>query len=129
MKGLDTNALVRYFTQDDIEQSALVNSLIDKHDEPFFINHIVLCELVWVLTRSYKYPKDVICDLLGKILVTRQFEIENWVVVRKALDEFENNNADFADCLIGILNQEQGCESTLSFDRGTKKLAAFSYLG
>ncbi len=52
MIGLDTNVLVRYLTQDDPQQSARANNLIETQctkNEPGWIALIVLCELVWVL--------------------------------------------------------------------------------
>lgn len=52
MKGLDTNVLVRYLTQDDPVQSRKANALIAEavdRGEQCPINVIVLCELVWVL--------------------------------------------------------------------------------
>lgn len=56
MIGLDTNVLVRYIVQDDPEQSAPATNLIEGQcmdQVPGFVNSIVLCELVWVLSGRY----------------------------------------------------------------------------
>ena len=42
-----------------------------------------------------------------------------------ALANFKASRADFADCLIGVINNLAGCESTLTFDRSAASLRAF----
>ncbi|MEM8496573.1 MAG: PIN domain-containing protein [Pseudomonadota bacterium] len=59
--GLDTNVLVLYLVQDDKKQAELANRFIeDKRtvDAPGFVNHIVLCELCWVLSGNYKVCRE-----------------------------------------------------------------------
>ena len=48
MKGLDTNVLARYLTQDDAKQSKVATSLIEglSPEQPGFVSKVVLCELV-----------------------------------------------------------------------------------
>jgi predicted nucleic-acid-binding protein len=63
MIGLDTNVLVRYVAQDDSLQSPIAAEFIEtvcSEKHPGFINHIVLCETVWVLDRCYHTDKDTI---------------------------------------------------------------------
>ncbi len=100
MNGLDTNVLTRYFTQDDPFQSAKARHLVEQaliETQPLFINHVVLCELVWVLVRSYRYSKADICAILEKILLAKQFWVENEPLVCNALADFKTSSADFAD--------------------------------
>jgi len=131
MTGLDTNVLVRYLTQDDPVQSAQVDQLIEQtlsQGKSLFINHIVLCELVWVLTRAYDYPKSDVVEVIEKILLAIQFEIEDKSSVWEALNDFKTSRADFADCLIGVKNRNAGCEKTWSFDKATCVLDSFTSL-
>ena len=63
MIGIDTNILVRHLTQDDTEQANLVSLLLESYEgqkQSIYINKIVLCELIWVLERGYKYTKSQI---------------------------------------------------------------------
>ena len=63
MIAIDTNILVRYITQDDEIQSKAAEDLLSGYNEKpqsIFINNIVLCELIWVLERGYKYSKGVL---------------------------------------------------------------------
>ncbi len=131
MNGLDTNILTRYFTQDDPIQSAKARHLVEQaliETQPLFINHVVLCELVWVLVRSYRYSKADICAILEKILLAKQFWVENEPLVCNALADFKTSSADFADCLIGVKNLYAGCHSTLTFDRAAAGLSSFNSL-
>ena len=57
MIGLDTNLLVRYFTQDDPVQSPIATDVMERRltqDEPGFVSVVVIAETVWVLDRAYR---------------------------------------------------------------------------
>ncbi|MBI1865127.1 MAG: type II toxin-antitoxin system VapC family toxin, partial [Nitrospirae bacterium] len=107
MRGLDTNVLVRYLVQDDPGQAVRAARYIRnamQANETCFINSIVLCELVWVLDAAYEFPKNVIVDVLEKLFMTRQIEIENKDIAWAALGDYRTGKAGFADCLIGRRN-------------------------
>ena len=128
MIGLDTNVLVRYLVQDDPAQTRRANALIDRaaaKETAMFVNHVVMCELAWVLGRGYGYPRTALVEVIEKILLGRQFEIEKKDLAWAALANFKASRADFADCLIGVTNALAGCESTLTFDRSAASLSAF----
>jgi predicted nucleic-acid-binding protein len=132
MIGLDTNVLVRYFAQDDPNQSAVAAKFIEgtcSEENPGFINHLVLCETVWVLARCYHVEKDTMVVILEKILKTEQFKIQNVDVVWRALREFKKTGADFADCLLAQINSGNGCEHTVTFDRKASASAGYQLLG
>ena len=128
MIGLDTNVLVRYLVQDDPAQARKASALIDRaaaRDSAMFINHVVMCELAWVLGRGYGYAKPDLAEVIEKILLGRQFEIERKDLVWAALTDFKASRADFADCLIGVTNVIAACESTFTFDRSAASLRTF----
>jgi predicted nucleic-acid-binding protein len=128
MIGLDTNVLVRYLTQDDSAQAAQATKLIEhgaKNGELFFLNLVVLCELVWVLESAYECPKDRITSVLHGILSTKHFEVQDKASVWLAFDEYRAQPIDFADALIGRLNKAAGCGITHTFDRVLGKLRHF----
>ena len=104
MKGLDTNVLVRYLTQDDSKQSKLVENEIEKaisSGEKLMIQPIVICELVWVLESAYDYHKSEIFTVLDQIMRTAQFEIIDKDTIWRALTDFYESKGDFADYYIG----------------------------
>jgi predicted nucleic-acid-binding protein len=131
MIGIDTNLLVRYLTQDDPAQSKKASAVIEKAlagESGVFINHVVLCEVVWVLDRAYGFPRVTLGDVLEKILQGKQFEIEDKPTAWQALNDFKSSKADYADCLIGAKNRKAGCTTTLTLDRATSALSTFSPL-
>jgi predicted nucleic-acid-binding protein len=127
MIALDTNVLVRYLVQDDPVQCALTNQIIER-EENLFLSCIVICELVWVLDVAYHAKKKEIATVLEKILLTRQFQIEDKDDVWMALSDYSKSDADFSDCLIGRKNQTLGCEFTASFDKKATELHTFQLL-
>ena len=131
MKGIDTNVLVRYLVRDDKKQAQRASEFIQRATsggKRCFINHIVLCELVWVLESAYNCSKREIVHVLEKIVMTRQFEIERKDIARLALYDFANGKGDFADYFIGRINQEHGCDKTATFDRSLKDSDSFEIL-
>ena len=131
MIGIDTNVLVRYLAQDDPPQSALAEEFIENYcseKHPAFINHIVLCETVWILDRCYHADKDTIANILGEILKTEQFRIQNVEMVWRALREFKKSAVDFADCLLAQNNLGNGCEHTVTFDNKASASAGYRLL-
>ncbi|MDF3047966.1 MAG: hypothetical protein K0R73_1084 [Candidatus Midichloriaceae bacterium] len=128
MIGLDTNILVRYFTQDDETQAKLSKELIRRYAgkaESLFINNIVICELIWVLERGYKYSRQQISSAVKLMLSTKEFAYENLEHIWLALNEYELNGVDFSDALIGEINKGQGCKATYTFDQRAIKLRSF----
>ena len=131
MRGLDTNVLVRYLTQDDPEQARKANAVIEEtvgDGKRCFIASIVLCELVWVLQAAYGYDKEDVSGALEKMMSTIEFSIEDKDLALRALDDYLKGSADFADYLIGWKNRKSGCEMTVTFDRNLKKNDLFTVL-
>jgi predicted nucleic-acid-binding protein len=131
VKALDTNILARYLRDDDPLQSRRAAQFIQRavrEGEPLYLNHVVLCELVWVLDSVYEHAKDEIVKMLESVLLIGQFQLEDKVSVELGLDDYKKSKADFADCLIGRRNQSLGCKSTLTFDRRLKIVQTFEIL-
>jgi predicted nucleic-acid-binding protein len=130
--GLDTNCLVRYFVHDDASQLKVIRARLERGlraGEVFYVNHVVLCELAWVLTSAYGFGKEDIETVLQAIVSAAQFDVEHKDVVLGAIGDFKSGKADFADCLIGRKNIAAGCDSTITFDKGTKTLSTYELLG
>lgn len=131
MIGLDTNVLIRYLTRDDEEQWQIANNLINEAvetNETFFINNIVLCELVWVLRSRYKLSRPNLIETLEKLLIVSTFVFENKSAAQWAVIQMKQGNADFSDYLIARLNQQR-CAETATFDaklRGLKGIRLLS---
>ena len=131
MIGLDTNVVIRYLVQDDKKQSAASTRFIEKSlttDAPGYINHISLCEIVWVLQRCYGVTKPQVQEIIEGLLTTKQLNVENVEATWKALRAFDEKSADFCDALIGQVNIHSGCEYTVTFDKKAASLPGFDLL-
>ncbi len=131
MKGLDTNVLVRYLTQDDREQARKVDRLVATivaKGERVYVNVIVLCELTWVLRSAYGFGKVALVRVLERILATPRLVLENREEVREALEEYREGGGDFSDYLIGTRNRRAGCPDTATLDRHLDGSALFTPL-
>ena len=131
MIGIDTNVIVRYIVQDDPKQAKAATKLIEQScspDNPGFINHIVMCEIVWVLKRNYKLDKASICQVIEQIIRTDRIVIEDIQLVWKALETFKETKADFADCLLGQRNLQAGCGYTATLDDAAPVTTGYKHL-
>ena len=131
MRGLDTNVLVRYLTQDDPVQARKANAVITEavdRGEQCSINAIVLCELVWVLREAYRLDKPTVTATLEKVLDTAQLVVEQADLARQALEDYRRGRGDFADYLIGWRNRQVGCSDTATFDRALRWSGLFRVL-
>lgn len=131
MIGLDTNILVRYLTQDDPDQAKKATKEVEKGlsaGQMFFIADIVMCELVWVFESAYDYNRQEIVPVLENILRTRQFQFENKDLLWLSLAYYRKKKGDFADHLIGYIDQKAGCHETLTFDAELKNNPHFRVL-
>ncbi len=131
MIGIGTNVIVRYIVQDDPSQAKAAAKLIEQScskDNPGYINHIVLCEIVRVLRRNYKLDKQGICQVIEQIMRTDRILIEDIQLVWKALEAFRETKADFADCLLGQRNLRAGCEYTATLDDAASVTRRYKHL-
>lgn len=91
MKALDTNILARYLRDDDPVQSRRAAHFIQRAvrlGKPLYVNHVVLCELAWILTSVYEHSKDEIVDMMENILRTGHFELEDKPSIESALEDY-----------------------------------------
>jgi predicted nucleic-acid-binding protein len=112
--GVDTNILVRAITEDDAEQSQIVERMLGRA-ETVAVGTSALCELVWVLERAYRYPAS---DIV--MAIRRLIEAANVVVNRPAVDAgmaLLEAGGDFADGVIAHEARCLGAETFVSFDR------------
>lgn len=129
--GIDTNVLIRYLVKDVPDESERASGFINKKctvENPGFINHIVLCETVWVLRSAYKYPKSEIVNVLHQILLAAEFDIESSLIAWEALREYTSGKADFSDYLIGFKNMNKGCEFTATLDKNAGETKNFELI-
>ena len=131
MIALDTNLLVRLLTNDDPRQAARVEAWLRNNatpQAPAWVDHIVLCELAWVLERSYAYVRDDVHGALAALLTHDQLKVESPALVRQALMMYAVGPADFSDYLLASRAQAAGYFPVLSLDKKAAKTATHQLL-
>jgi predicted nucleic-acid-binding protein len=131
MIGIDTNLLLRMIVGDEPKQAVAAREYLRGRcsaDEPGYVCHIVLVELVWTLARAYGYPREKIAAAIEQILETAQLDVESSNDVAAAVKDYRRGIADFADCLLVRVNATNGCTHTVTFDRRAAKLKGFELL-
>ena len=131
MRAADTNVLVRLMVNDDSHQAEMVQHFFQNcaaRSEPVFIPTLVICELVWVLDRTYKQSKPQILAALNHLLENSFLQFENENLLQRSVDRFRHGKASFPDYVIGAIAEDAGCRDTVSFDRDLKGSPGFTVL-
>jgi predicted nucleic-acid-binding protein len=131
MIGIDTNVLLRVIIADEPKQAEAARNFIRDNcssDDPGYVSHITLVELVWTLAKAYQFSREDISRAVEQILETAQLDVESSNDVAAALKEYRKGPADFADCLLARVNAAAGCDYTITFDRKAAKLTGFKLL-
>ena len=112
---IDANVIIRVLLNDDFEQAALANQIIQKGA---YTLPEVLDEVAYVLKRVYKIEKNEIVKNLYDIL--EEIEIKDFDVMRRAIEIFSKNNLSFVDCIL-IAHHEINHVEVFSFDKALNK--------
>ena len=125
MRGLDTNILLRFFTQDDPVQSRKADAIVASltPENPGWVSIPALMELIWVASNGPGYDRVKVCALIEALFAIDNVVMENGDAVGHALNLYRRGNAGFADCLISSLGRAAGCSETLTFDKKAAKTA------
>jgi predicted nucleic-acid-binding protein len=132
MIAVDTNVLVRLIVDDDPEQAARVRNLLEataEAGESCLVTDPVLCEVVWVLSSSYRARRADIVAAVQSLLARPLFVFEDRSVLLEAFEAYRRGPADLSDYLIGARAQTQGARTTWTFDGGLRDHPGFSWLG
>lgn len=132
MKGLDTNVLIRFLVRDDEDQAQAVRALFfeaEKKKETFFVPVSVTLEVIWVLSSAYDYSKDEIIRALGGLLVLPTLVLEEYDRIARVCRCASHHGTGLADILIGLSARDNGCSTTLTFDKKAAQSDLFTLIG
>lgn len=110
----DTNVLVRAVVGDDPQQSAIASAALRDADA-IAVPLPVLCELVWVLRRAYRFADAEISEAIRTLIDADSVRVDR-AAAEAGLALLEAGG-DFADGVIAHQGQWLGGESFVSFDR------------
>lgn len=128
MIAIDTNVLVRLVTNDNPRQAQRAQEILEgavRDGQSLVIVHVALCELVWVLTRSYGYTKAQCLDALERLLGFGALSFESRQVASAATKAWRSSQADFSDAVIGLTAAGLGAQQVLTFDKKACSLAQY----
>ena len=112
---LDTNALIRFFTNDQPEKGKKVKKLIESKDE-IIIPDVVFHELEYILKKKYHHKRMEINTMFE--FLASQPNIKISPEVKNAIVFFGKTTLDMADCCI-IASSFSG--NLASFDKAMLK--------
>lgn len=112
MWAVDTNLLVRYYTQDDARQTQRALAWLQTHT-PCFVPITVVQELYWVLENSYDMLPKQVLTVLQHLSGSPAFALESPAAVQQAL-QISTQGLEFPDALHWALSQ--ACEGLATFD-------------
>ena len=110
----DTNVLLRVIVGDDARQSRAALEAMEQADLVAISQH-ALCELVWVLRRSYGVSRADIAAAIRHLVNTQNIVLDR-PAVEAGLSVLEAGG-DFADGVIAFEGQWLGGETFVSFDQ------------
>lgn len=94
----DANVILRYFLN-DLKDLAIQSKYVLENLEIFIPNEVV-AEVVYVLQKFYKVPRNKISSLLTELLSFENIDLYKKAVIFKALEIYKSKNLDFVDCIL-----------------------------
>jgi len=127
--ALDTNVLVRYVVEDDPRQTTRAAAVVERviaAGDSLYVSDVVLCELVWVLTVSYRVPRSTIVTTLRELLRAKHLAFDATDRLGRAVASFAAGKGDFADYVIREHAIAAGCDTVVTFDRALHRDPGFT---
>jgi predicted nucleic-acid-binding protein len=115
----DANLLVRLFVEDDVGQTRLAGQALASA-EVVAITMPALCEMAWVLKRSYRIRNAEVASAIRGLI-----DVANVAVDRPAVEAglaILDRGGDFADGVIAHQGYALGGEVFVSFDKTAVEL-------
>ena len=122
---LDTNIFLRFFLKE--------NELVFRRLEKLFseiisgniigvTNAMIIAEVVWVLSRSYKWNKENICDNIEFILITPNIRFKDKAILVNAVNVYKEKNIGFIDAYNYSYMKANSIDEIYTFDRDFDEL-------
>lgn len=122
---LETSLFIRFFTQDDPkkgQESTELFKIVEQGKARPYTSNIVLMEVIFILTKWYRYPKQQVLEDTYRILSIMNISLVEKTDTRKALQYFKIFPIKYGDCLIA--SQVPKEVTLVSYDREFKRIPA-----
>jgi len=123
VRVVDTNVILRYLLRDVEELYAKAEKIITETmngKTMIFIPQSVIAEVVFVLQKVYKVPRDEIASVLEFFIQLRNCKIQDGEIIKRAISIYKETNLSFVDALLCAFKAEKGY-SLETFDEALLK--------
>jgi predicted nucleic-acid-binding protein len=95
---LDTNAVLRFITGDNLDKCQKVSDLIDT--STCIVPIEVIAEAIYNLEKFYGHSRQLIADEIKDFIAIKENLVFEENIVRYGCNTFASTNLDFVDCLL-----------------------------
>ena len=120
---IDTNIIIRFLVRDNEEHFVVSKEIFEQVQLGVVKVEIlseVLIEALFVMTKVYKIPKNIVIEKLKSLLLLDGVVNDDKAICIDALNLMQNKNIDYVDALICTKNVLQGY-GKISFDKDVMK--------
>lgn len=120
---IDTNIIIRFLVRDNEEHFIVSKEIFEQVQLGVVKVEIlseVLMEVLFVMTKVYKIPKNIVIEKLKSLLLLDGVVNDDKAICIDALNLMQNKNIDYVDALICTKNVLQGY-GKISFDKDVMK--------
>lgn len=110
---VDTNVFLRFIDGEETSIKFFKDLKLDK--KRFFVQTVVVSELVWVLRTSYQWDVSQVVEVVESFLKTTSLNFVTKCDVLEALKMYREKNVKYNDCL--IVSAMASGDKIVSFDR------------
>lgn len=105
MKVLNTDILLEYLVEDDKKSNhADLYFSSESDSETYFLNNIVLYEIVTSFEENVKFDKSDILTVLRALESNSQIRFENHEIISEAIEMYAISRESFSECLKSVIN-------------------------
>ena len=116
MIRIDTNYIVRYLVNDNIEMAEMAEEILTSRN--VFISNEIFAEVVYVLLGVYKIKKEDISNQFLELIDFENISVSNLKVIKQSFELFKTKNLDFVDCLLCAYSNQ---DEIITFDKKLTK--------
>jgi predicted nucleic acid-binding protein len=122
---LDTNILLRYYTNDDPAKARRALALlrrVEQGKEQVATSLLVVSETVFTLERFYKMPKLRVYEIVADVISMRNVQLPGKSLCLDALELHATENVSFVDAYNSVDMQARGINEIYSWDTDFDRL-------
>ena len=123
---LDTNVLVRHFTNDPPELAARARALLQTTRRLVLVD-LVVAEIVYVLESYYEAPRATVAGHVRSALGWPTIDVADAPVLLRALELYEMERLDFSEAYLAAIAEANGA-AIASFDRSLDRVESVTRL-